>query len=459
MNVQLNSREAIRGMLGARSLAVVGASSNVTKFGGMTMETLIKGGYDGRLYPVNPKGGEILGRKVYESLEAIPDNIDAAVIIVPARFVASVIEQAADKGAKVVAILSAGFREFGRMDLEEEILAVAQKKGIRLMGPNIQGVTSLPNNMCAMFSPVLMQKGPVSLVTHSGSVTVAMAEWAERDKLGISSAVNLGNQTDICEADYIEYFSDDPNTGVIACYLEGIKDGKHFLSVLRRAAEKKPIVILKTGRTESGAKSAASHTGSLAGSHEVFNGICKQYGIVSVSETADLYDAAKGLALVHSKGNRVAIISSSGGSATLAVDEAEAYGLVFPSLSAGVKQELKSLDLPELAHVSNPFDVPFTTAGPFLKVAQVIDKYNIADTILFCFADPVAGADAEWAKSVLELRSAVAMCFMGGGDAELRSTPVLNEGGLAVFPSPERAVHGIAAAVWRASYLKSRGLS
>lgn len=455
----LDSRTAIQAMLGARSLAVVGASGNLKKFGGMTMETLVNGGYDGLLYPVNPKGGEILGHKVFRSIDEIPRKIDAAVVIVPAKYVAGVIEQAAEKGAKVAAILSAGFREFGRQDLESEILAMARKKGLRIMGPNIQGVTSLRNSMCAMFFPVLKQKGPVSLVTHSGSVTAAMAEWAERDKLGISAAVNLGNQTDICEADYIEYFADDPDTGVIACYLEGIKDGQRFLSVIKSAAKKKPIVILKTGRTDSGVKSAASHTGSLAGSYEVFKGVCKQSGVVSVSETVDLYDAAKGLALIHTKGNRVFIISSSGGSATLAVDEVEANGLTLPPLPASAIQELNGLGLPEMAHVSNPFDLPFTVAEPFLKVAEIIDKYGMADTILFSFADPVTGVDAQWIKSALQLKTAVAMCFMGGGDVELKSTPVLNERGLAVFPSPERAIHGIAAAAWRASYLKSRGLS
>ena len=459
MSLQLDAREAIDGMLNAQSIAVVGASGNTAKFGGMTMDTLVNGGYEGQIYPVNPKGGDIFGLKAYPSVKDIPSKLDAAVIIVPARFVADVIEQVADKGANVAAVLSAGFREIGRQDLEDEILSVAQKMGVRLMGPNIQGITNLPNRMCAAFSPVLKQRGPVSLVTHSGSVTAAMAEWSERDRLGISAAVNLGNQVDLCETDYIDYFSNDPNTGVIACYLEGVKNGKRFLTILKSAAKRKPIVILKTGRSESAAMSAASHTGSLASSHSVFEGICRQHGVVSVSRTVDLYDSAKGLALIRTKGDRVAVITSSGGSATLVLDEAELHGLALPPLSQDVVDELTGLNLPTMARISNPFDFPFTTAAPYLQVAQVLDKHDVADTILFNFTDPIVGVDAEWAMSALRLKSAVAMCFMGGGDLELKSTPILNETGLAVFPSPERAIRGISAAAWRAQFLKSRGLN
>jgi acyl-CoA synthetase (NDP forming) len=445
-------------MMNARSIAVVGASADTSKFGGMTMETLIGGGYDGAIYPVNPKGGELFGLTVYASLEDIPGEVDGVLIIIPARFVAGVIEQAADKGAKAVAILSAGFREAGRQDLEDEILETARCKGVRLLGPNIQGITNLSNQMCASFTPIFRHKGPLTVITHSGSITASMAEWSQRDGLGLCAAVNLGNQVDLSEADYIDYFSRDSDTGVIACYLEGIKDGNRFLSVIEDAARRKPVVALKTGRTESGAKAAASHTGSLAGSHDVFTGICRQHGVVVANETIDLYDMAKGLALIKTRGNRVAIITSSGGSAALALDEMESSGLELAPISPLVREALQNLGLPPLAKFSNPIDCPLLTAAPYLEIARVLDQHDVADTILFSFADPVAGADADWARGVKDLRSAVAVCFMGGGMYELESTPVLIENGLAVFPSPERCIRGIAASAWRAKYLQSRDL-
>jgi len=459
MNNDEDTQSAIKSVLNTNSLAVVGASSNLKKFGGMTMETIIKGGYKGQLYPVNPKSDEIMGIKAYKRLMDIPDAVDAVVIIVPAKIVAGVLKEAAKKEIKGAIILTAGFKEFGRMDLEKELQEISRTRGIRIMGPNIQGVTYLPNKMNAMFFPVLKQQGPLAVITQSGSVTAALAEWTQRDKVGITAAVNLGNQADICESDYINFFADDPNAGVIVCYLEGIKDGDKFISALKYAVTKKPVVILKTGRTEAGAKSAASHTGSLAGNHAVFNGICRQYGAISVTKLTRLYDAAKGLALIKPpKGNRVVILSTSGGSATLASDEAESKGLVFPSLTAKAKEELGTIGLDVMAHITNPMDMPADNANIYLKAAKVIDRYDIADIILFSFGDPVNNADADFVNAAGKLKASVAACYFGGGELELSSTPLMGQAGMAVFPTPERAVQGICAAVQRSMYLKHRNM-
>jgi len=455
----MDTKNVIKAVLNTRSLAVVGASNSTEKFGGKTMETIIGGGYDGQLYPVNPKSDEIMGFKAYKRLMDIPDTVDAVVIIVPARFVAGVLREAAEKGIKGAIILTAGFKEFGRMDLEEELQEISRTQGIRIMGPNIQGVTYLPNKMNAMFFPILKQQGPLAVITQSGSVTAALAEWAERDGVGVTAAINLGNQADICESDYIDYFADDPKTATIVCYLEGIKDGPVFLSALKKAVAKKPVVILKTGRTEAGAKSAASHTGSLAGSHEVFSGICRQYGAVSVTELTHLYDAAKGLALIKPpRGNRVVILSTSGGSATLASDEAESSGLVFPPLTPEAVEELGTIGLDVMAHITNPMDMPADNSHIYLKAAQVIDKYDIADIILFSFADPVIDADTDFVNATKKLTASVAACYFGGGDLELSSTPVMGRAGMAVYPTPERAIRGIGAAVQRSVYLKRRNM-
>jgi len=444
-------------MFNARTIAIAGASNDLNKFGGMTLHTLMEGGYEGSLYPVNPKATEVQGLKAYPSIANIPGTLDLVLVVIPAKFVPGVLKQAAAKGACGAAILSAGFSEAGRFDLEDEILAVSKECGIRLMGPNIQGINYLPNKLCAMFFPVIKTRGPLAIVSQSGSVTAALSEWADRDGMGISAAINLGNQTDICESDYLDFFVEDRNTHTIVMYLEGLKDGRRFLGALEKAAYLKPVVILKSGRSETGAKSAASHTGSMAGNHEIFSAACRQYGAVSVQDLVALYDSAKGLACIAPpKGNRIMIISTSGGAATLSVDEAESLGLIIPSLSAELKASLERLGLSPLAHISNPLDLAGIAANHFLGSARMVDRYNIADSILINFADPVAGAVEVIRTLASELKASLAVSYMGGGEEEKKGSLEIQRMGLGVFPSPERAVRGIAAVTWRAQYQRKR---
>jgi acyl-CoA synthetase (NDP forming) len=409
------------------------------------------------LYPVNPKAKEIMGIKAYSSVREVPDDLDSVIIIVPAKFVAGILREAAHKGAKGAIIQSAGFREAGRPDLEEEIGRVAQQLGLRLMGPNIQGVNYLPNKMCAMFFPVIDLKGPVAVVTQSGTVTTALGEWAAGEGLGISAAVNLGNQADICEADYIDYFAQDANTRAIAMYLESLKNGPRFLESLRKTAFTKPVAILKAGRTATGAQSAASHTGAIASSHPMFKAVCRQFGAVVAEDLPTLYDQAKALAtLKPPRGNRIVIISTSGGAATLASDEGETLGLRFPELPPGLRTELENLKLPPLAHLNNPIDLVSLDAEHFRQVVRIVDRYDIADIILISFGDPVAGGDDVVKHLAATINVRLAVSYMGGGEEEARSRFSIQRAGIPVFPSPERAMRGIAAAVWQAEYCRKR---
>jgi acyl-CoA synthetase (NDP forming) len=455
----LNSTtQAIDSIFNAQSVAVVGASADPRKFGSMTMNSMLKGGYAGRLYPVNPKAKEIMGLKAYPSVSEVPDQLDAVIIIVPAKFVAGILREASRKGAKGAIIQSAGFREAGRPDLENEIVLAAQQLGLRLMGPNIQGVNYLPNKLCAMFFPVINLKGPLAVVTQSGTVTTALSEWAADEGLGISAAINLGNQADICEADYIDYFAQDVNTRAIVMYLESIKNGPRFLKALRRAAFTKPIAILKAGRSATGALSAASHTGAIASSHSVFKAACNQCGAVVAEDLPTLYDQTKALAtLMPARGNRVVIISTSGGAATLASDEGETLGLKFPMLPPGLSSELENLELPPLANLNNPIDLVSLDAEHFGQVARLIDRYDIADIILISFGDPVAGGDDIVKHLAATLIAGLAVSYMGGGKEEARSRFSIQRAGIPVFPSPEKAMRGIAAAVWQTTYCRHRG--
>jgi len=453
----LETVQGIYRIFNARSVAVVGASGDPSKFGYMTLDSIIRGGFEGQIYPVNPKGGELLGLKVHPSLTEVPGQIDLVVVIVPAKFVPSVLREAGEMGVSSALILSGGFREAGRADLEEEISSISKNCGMRFAGPNVQGINYLPNKLCAMFYPVISTKGPLAIISQSGTVTAALSEWAADEGLGISAAVNLGNQTNLCESDYIDFFATDKNTKVIAMYLEGVKEGRHFLRTIERVASQKPIAILKGGRTAAGQKSAASHTGSMAGSYDVFNAACRQFGAFGPSDLETLYDGAKALATMRPpKGNRVLIISTSGGAGTLGADEAEVQGLEVPPLSEELVEELKRLDLSPLATLSNPLDLVSIDAEHFRQIVLVADQFDVADVFLLNFGDPVVGAIEVTKYIAATLKGGLAVSYQGGGEEEKLGRVKMQEAGIPVFPTPERAMRGIAAAARYARYRETR---
>ena len=441
----------------ARSVALVGASSNPRKLGFMTLDSLISGGYQGEIYPINPKGGEVMGRRVYASLSELPEPPDLVVVVIPARFVAGILQQAAEIGVRGGLILSAGFREDGRPDLEAEIAAIPKEYGLRFVGPNVQGINYLPNKMCAMFYPVITTRGPVAIVSQSGTITTALSEWAADEGLGISAAINLGNQVDLCESDYLDFLATDKNTKAIAMYIEGLKDGRRFMETLKRVAPKKPIAILKGGRTEAGQKSAASHTGSLAGSHQVFSAACRQLGVISANDLETLYDSVKALAtLSPPTGNRVFSISTSGGAGTLGADETNSTGLALPDLPPALVEELKKQDLPPLATLANPLDLADIARDGFKKALIVADRYDLADVFLMNFGDPVVGASELVKELKASLKAQIVVTYFGGGNEEKSGRVEMQKAGIPVFPAPERAMRGIGAAVRLAGYLRRR---
>ncbi|MGD8564268.1 MAG: acetate--CoA ligase family protein [Desulfarculaceae bacterium] len=432
----------------ARSLALVGASSDPGKLGYMTLNSIVSGGYEGPIYPVNPKGGEIMGLKVYGALSEISEPVDLAVIIVPAKFVPGVMREAAEQKIKGAVILSAGFREAGRADLEEEIAAIARENDLRFVGPNVQGINYLPNKLCAMFFPVITQRGPMAVLTQSGSATAALSEWAAAEGVGISAAVNLGNQTDLCESDYLDYFAQDEHTKVIAMYLEGIADGPRFLASLEKACTQKPVVILKSGRTEAGERSVRSHTGALAGNHRVFNSACRQAGAIITDSIENLYDCAKGVAGIKPpRGNRVLSIATSGGMGTLAADQAQAENLDITPLPEAFARELKQQGLAPLTDAANPLDLGYVRAADFQQAALMADEMGVADIILLNLGDPVPGAVEVAQYLSRKMKASLAVSYLGGGEEEKKGRVEMHKLGLAVYPSPERAMRAIGAAL------------
>ena len=412
------------------------------------MKNVIDSGFKGQIYPINPKGSEILGWRCYPSLIDVPINkLDLIIIVVPAKFVPKVLEDAAKKQVACAVIISGGFREAGNDDLEASVVETAKKYGIRFIGPNCQGITYTPNNLCAAW-PLMKSKGNMAIISQSGTVGAAFAGWAEEDKVGLSSFISLGNKSDIDEIDLIKYFSSDQSTGVIGIYLEGVEDGQTFMEVSRNVVCKKPIVVIRPGRTKKGSMAAQSHTKSIAGDYKIFDAACKQVGIIKADTVYELYDFSKILSLCKvPKGNRCLIITSSGGSGILATDIAEGNSVDIVNLKEETKTALSDI-LPPYCIIGNPLDLTGdTNAERYYEVVKRLKTIDYIDVILLIFGDPISNT-ADFAKRMKnEISQEIVACYIGGGDIQDEEVLNLHEAGIPVFPTPERAMRAISALI------------
>jgi acyl-CoA synthetase (NDP forming) len=443
-------------LFGARSVAVVGASSNPSKLGYEILANITQGGYEGQVFPVNPKADTIRGLPVFPSVDAIPSELDLVVAVIPARFVPSVLREAAAKGAAAGIVISGGFREAGREDLEDELRELVATTGMRLVGPNCQGINYRPNKLCASW-PLVTSPGSMAVISQSGTVAATLAGWAVDEGLGISATVSLGNQVDVCETDLIEFFSRDEHTKVVSLYLEGAKDGRRFLEAANEASSRTPIVVLKAGRTPTGQRAAASHTSSLAGRDEVFSAACKQFGIVRVADIESLYDSAKALeSLSLSGGNRVMIVTSSGGCGILAADEAEEHGLHVPRLQPAVVAELGQAGLLPTAILANPLDLTVAPAEHFAAAVSATHRHDVADVYLLVFGDPITGATEVVKDLKHSLGARIAVAYLGGGEVEKAERLAMHGAGVPVFPTPQRAIRAIGDVVWATRHRRDK---
>ncbi len=366
-------------VLNARSVAVVGASKNETKRGYQTIRTLLEEKYEGDIYPVNPSENSILGLKCHKSVSAIEGVVDLALIATPARTLPSVLEDCGKKGVKGAVILAGGFGETGEdgRKLENEVVAIAHKHGIRLIGPNTSGMMNLNIglNLVGMRD---VPKGDIALLTQSGNMALTLITEAKlKSKKGFSYYVGVGNEADIKFHEYLEFFRQDPQTKVILMYVEGMRQGRKFLEQAHITTIEKPVVLLKSGRSATGKRSAGSHTGALAGMSEVAMGAFKRAGIITIEKSDQLFPAAEALAnLPPIKNNKVAILADGGGHATIAADLLTDFGVEIPVLEEKTQARLREL-LPAAASVPNPVDVAGgTDADPsvFADCARVILK-------------------------------------------------------------------------------------
>lgn len=437
--------DAIRSLFLAKTVAVVGASASPEKTGYVILKNIIDGGYQGRVYPVNPKAESILGVPCVASLADIPGEVDLVVVVVPAKAVPEVMRQAAAKGVKGAVIISGGFREIGNAELEAEVIGIARDAGIAVIGPNCQGINYLPNRLCASW-PLLDVEGPIAVISQSGTIAAAMGGWAADDAVGVTATVALGNNSGVSETALLEFFAGEEDVRVIALNVEGVRDGRLFMEVAKRAAAKKPVVVLKPGRTVKGAQAAQSHTKSIAGSDAVFDAMCRQIGLIRAPGLAEFYDDCKILGMLQKPaGKRLAILTSSGGSGILAADTAEDLGIELPALPEAAVQALREA-LPPQCVAANPLDLTGdATASRYGDALNVLKDYDCADCYLLIFGDPIEGA-AEVAEAMkAKLNKPVIAAFLGGGEVQKEEVPKLHRAGIPAFPTPERAVGALAA--------------
>ncbi len=347
-------------MWAPRGVAVVGVSQDPGKLGYGVARNLVVSGYTGAIYFVNPRGGQLFDRKVYKTVSGVPDPVDLAMIIIPAAGVPKTLEECGRRGIRNVVIGSGGFRETGEAgrQLEDQVLKVARKHRIRVLGPNCIGFldTHLPIDTTFLPLPGPVQ-GDIAFLSHSGAICEAVIDWARGQGFGLSRLVSLGNQMDLTEAEILPATAADPNTNVVAMYLEGVRDGRLFVENARQVTRKKPVLAIKVGRSEAGRAAVASHTGALAGRDVAYDAAFRKAGVIRAESTEEVFDWARALAWCPlPRGRRMAVLTNAGGPGAIAVDALDAYGLKLAELSEATRARLREF-LPEAASVRNPVDM------------------------------------------------------------------------------------------------------
>jgi len=432
-----------------RSVAVIGASRNKGKVGYAILENL-KLNFKGKVYPVNPNAREILGLKCYSSVLDIEDDVDLAVICVRADLVPGIVEECGKKGVKVAVVISAGFSEVGNRELEERLIEAARKYGVRVVGPNCIGVVNNENGLSTLFSDPekfkMPENGNIAFVSHSGALGLAVMDKFAEMQVGVNKFASIGNRVDIDESDLLEYFSRDKRVGVVAMYIEGVRNGRKFFNALKKCSKRKPVVVLKAGKTEQGKRAAFSHTASLAGSYEVYRGVFKQANAVEARDLEELMDYVKVFSYYKKvSGRRVAIVTNGGGFGIIATDEAVNEGLELACFEKKSVDKLKKL-LPEHCVVSNPLDLTGDADAYRYELAlRVLEKDKNVDVICVICLLQLATVGREIVHVLTRGYKKPIVACVGGSAYSIKIVKELQKRGIPVYPTPHRAIKAIRA--------------
>ena len=362
------------------AVAVIGASSEDGKIGNSVMKNLINGGYKGKIYPIHPKADDILGYKAYRSVKDVPGDIDVAVFAIPAKFVAQALTEVGEKRIPGAVLIPSGFAETGNVEGQDAIVEIARKYDVRLMGPNIYGFYYTPKNLCATFCTPYDVRGTAALSSQSGGIGMAIIGFSRSAKMGVSAIVGLGNKSDIDEDDLLYFFEQDENTQVVAMHCEDLKDGRAFADAAKRVSKKKPVVVLKAGRTSMGARAASSHTGALAGNDKIYEDVLAQSGVVRARSLQDLLQFARGIPVLPTpKGENVVIITGAGGSGVLLSDACVDNGLSLMTMPPDLDTAFRKF-IPPFGAAGNPVDItggePPTTYKNTIRLGLEDDRIH-----------------------------------------------------------------------------------
>jgi acetyltransferase len=433
-----------------KNVVVIGASREPGKVGHAVLRNIIESGFKGEVYPVNPRADKVLGLNAYKSVLEVPGDIDLAVIVIPAQAVLDVMEECGRKGVKYAVVISAGFKEIGGEGIEREgkLIEIARKYGVRVVGPNCLGIIDLHTPLNASFASIPETKGGIAFISQSGALLSAILDWAPKAGIGFSKIVSLGNKADLNEVDFLTYLGEDPETKVILLYLESIADGRRFIEVGSTVTRKKPVILLKGGITEAGAKAALSHTGSMAGGITALKAALRKAGIIQVSSVSELFDMAIAFnSQPIPAGSRVGIVTNAGGAGVVISDLLVSRGLKLAEPSRYTVDYLRSV-LPPVASVYNPVDVIGDAKADRYGVAieALLRDPNI-DSLLVILTPQVVTEPEETAKVIVELSrrypsKPILAIFMGGGKVE-KATRILIENNIPVYDMPERAVTAV----------------
>lgn len=441
----------LEGFFSPRSIVVVGVSRDETGVGHAVFDNIIRGGFTGATYPVNPHAEAIHGHRCYPSVEAVPEVADLAIIAVPAQMVPAALDECASRGTRSAIIVSAGFKETGPAgaSLEREVVAIARAKGIRILGPNCLGLVSAEASLNASFAPVFPEPGNVAFMSQSGALGTAVLDWAAGAGVGLSHFVSLGNKADITEVDLVRAWERDPRVAVVIAYLETISQGRDFVEAVRSLTKTKPFIALKAGGSDAGARAVSSHTGSLAGSEAAYNAAFRACGAIRVHSVQELFDLSAAFSHQPLPGRSgLGILTNAGGPGVLATDAAEASGVPIASLDADTVRELQRV-LPPAAAIYNPVDV-LGDASPqrYEAAARALARDGNVGSVLAILTPQAMTDAAGMAEALCDAVEGtdvtVAASFMGGPSVAT-GVRALRSRGIPQYEFPERAVEALAA--------------
>jgi acetyltransferase len=451
----------IESLFEPRSIAVIGASQDTTKIGYKILDNIMSGGYQGRVYPVNPRGNDILGLRGYKDIRDIEEEIDVGIIVIPGKFVLDSVKSCGEKGVKFASIISSGFSEIGNREEEKRIVDCARKYAMRVLGPNIFGVFSAPSSLNATFGPRNIRPGNIAIITQSGALGIAMIGKTTIENIGLSTIVSVGNKSDINETDLLEYLLHHDGTKVIMIYIEGLKEGERFLNVLQETSKQKPIVMVKSGRSKRGAMAAASHTGALAGSDEIFNYLAKQCHALR----AESLNEALGLCKIFANSplppeENTVIVTNGGGIGVMATDACEKYGVKLYDDYERLQSTFSAM-MPYFGSTKNPIDLTgeapssqyysaFNASYESPDIHAVISLY--CETAVFDIENFSPVIEETYHK-FKEAGKPIVFCLVGGQKTE-NCVDYLRTRDVPVYTDPYEAVSCLGALYTYSRYLR-----